>query len=55
MSINPDGCPFIGTCKAYFKWDKCPKEAEKEFCMIYYDMKEQIREQLESPAEDGID
>lgn len=55
MSVNPDGCPFVGTCKEFFKWDKCPKEEEKEFCMVYYDMKEQIREQLQEPAEYGSD
>lgn len=55
MSTNPDGCLFINTCKAFFKWDFCEKEKEKEFCMVYYDMKEQIREQLQNPAEDDSD
>lgn len=55
MSVNPDGCPFVATCKEYFKWDVCPKEKEKEFCMVYYDMKEQIREQMIESLENNSD
>jgi hypothetical protein len=57
MSINPDGCPFIAICKEYFhfKNGKCPKEKEKEFCMVYYDLKEQTRERQQDDLLDDSD